>query len=171
LCFSSWQESSLIGLASPGYIRHQTFTGDMSPSPEQNPQPDGEAGEKQLCMNCVVPNDPAAHFFVKCGAPLSSYAETGPVESLFAEGHNNRHAAERPRNMIVVLGICLIFGTVALTGTLLIVVGREAGLGYVALGAFGLAISVTIILKTVGNYLAQKRANKKDPIPTEAPPA
>jgi len=142
----------------------------MSASPEPNPQSDGEVDEKQLCMNCVSPNEPAAHFCVKCGAPLSSYAAIGPFESLFAEGHIYRQAAERPRKLIVVLGICLIFGTMALTGALLIVVGRGAGLGYVAPGALLLAISAAIILKTVGNYVAQKRAIRKSVSPPESPP-
>jgi len=142
----------------------------MSANLEQNPQPDSEAAEKQLCMNCVSPNEPAAHFCVRCGAPLSSYAATGPFESLFAEGHVYRQAAERPRKLIVVLGICLIFGTVALTGVFLLMFGRGRGLAYAAFGAFILAISVSIILKTVGNYVALKRVNRKEVPPSASPP-
>lgn len=142
----------------------------MSASPEQNPRSDGEFDEKQLCMNCVSPNEPAAHFCVKCGAPLSSHAAIGPFESLFAEGHLYRQAAERPRKLIVVLGICLIFGTTGLTGALLIAVGRGAGLGYVVPGALLLVISAAIILKTVGNYVAQKRAIRKSVSPPASPP-
>src|SRR3954464_10914584 len=55
------------------------------------------AEEKQLCANCMFPNYPEAHFCAKCGAPLSSYASTGPFESLFAEGHVYRQATEQPR--------------------------------------------------------------------------
>jgi len=142
----------------------------MSASPEQNPRSDGELDEKQLCMNCVSPNEPAAHFCVKCGAPLSSYAAIGPFESLFAEGHIYRQAAARPRKLIVVLGICLIFGTMALVGVLFVMMGRDEGLGYVVLGACSFAISVAIILKTVGNYVAQKRAIRKSVSPPESPP-
>jgi ribosomal protein L40E len=83
--------------------------------------------ERQLCISCVAPNDPAAHFCVKCGAPLTSYAATAPFEHLFAEGHVYRQAAERPQRLIVVLGIWLIFGGLALTGIGLLVMSRELG--------------------------------------------
>src|SRR3954464_15103851 len=72
------------------------------------------AEEKQLCANCMFPNYPEAHFCAKCGAPLSSYASTGPFESLFAEGHIYRQATEQPRKLVVVFGIWLIFGIPAL---------------------------------------------------------
>src|SRR3954451_837470 len=83
-------------------IRHQSMSQEI-------PKPSPESEEKQLCLSCMAPNEPTAHFCAKCGAPLSSYASTGPFESLFSEGAVYRQAAERPRSFIVVLGIWLIF--------------------------------------------------------------
>ena len=42
--------------------------------------------EMELCISCVRPNVPGTNFCVHCGTPLTSYAATGPFESIFAEG-------------------------------------------------------------------------------------
>ena len=69
-----------------------------------------------FCLQCgyKIPDDDP--FCAKCGAPMSSYAATSPFESLFAEGHVYRQAAERPRSFVVVLGIWIIFGMMAMAG-------------------------------------------------------
>lgn len=130
----------------------------MSSEPNQSSEPADQADEKQLCVGCMFPNDPAAHFCAKCGAPLTSYAATGPFESVFAEGHVYRQAAERPRSMIVVLGVWLIFGMMALAGLLLVSIGRDIGLQYTILGALTAAFSVVLIWKTTRNYLARAKS-------------
>ena len=119
-----------------------------------------QADEKQLCVGCMAPNEPGAHFCVKCGAPLSSYAATAPFESVFAEGHVYRSAAERPQKLVVVLGIWLIFGMMALAGILLIVIGRDTGLMYLVAGAFMVPVSVMMIWKTTRNYLARAKKDE-----------
>ena len=111
------------------------------------------AEEQELCSKCLAPNQPGSHFCCKCGAPLSSYAATGPFESLFAEGHLYRRATEQPRNLVVVLGVWVIFGTLALAGAAIAVIswsmsnhlGVFFGIASFALGAFLLA-------KTTRNY-------------------
>jgi len=130
----------------------------MTPEPHQDLT---EANEQQLCVSCLTPNDPAAHFCLKCGAPLSSYASTGPFESLFAEGSVYRSAAERPQKLIVVLGIWLIFGMMTLAGVLLIVTGRATGLVYSIGGGIMLAIAPVMIWKTTRNYLARKQKDER----------
>ncbi|MBI5385205.1 MAG: hypothetical protein HZA90_11035 [Verrucomicrobia bacterium] len=133
----------------------------MPSDPDQSFQPTAEADEKQLCVSCMFPNEPSAHFCAKCGAPLSSYAATGPFESLFAEGHVYRQAAERPRSLIVVLGVWLIFGMMALAGLVVAFMGRDMGIGYTAFGALILAISVVLIWKTTRNYRARGKTDEK----------
>jgi hypothetical protein len=115
-----------------------------------------EPVERQLCISCMAPNDPSAHFCEKCGAPLSSYASTGPFESVFAEGAVFRKAAERPRSLIVVLGVWLIFGFTALGGVLLIPSHRGDDFVSAIVGGVLLAISVAMIWKTTRNYLRRK---------------
>lgn len=107
----------------------------------------------------MFPNEPEAHFCAKCGAPLTSYAATGPFESLFAEGHVYRQAAERPRSFIVVLGIWIIFGAFALTGVFL-VVGRDRGFGWVLVGVLLLALSLVMIAKTTRNYFTGRKSDE-----------
>ena len=120
-----------------------------------------ESDEKQLCVSCIAPNEPTVHFCTTCGAPLSSYASTGPFEHLFAEGAVYRQAVERPRSLIVVLGVWLIFGVMALAGLLLFATGRDAGF-VAAIGGVALpAISLVMICKTTRNYLAGKVLKRK----------
>lgn len=124
-------------------------------SSENEESPDG-SDPKPLCLSCLVPNDPLAHFCANCGAPLTSYAATGPIEHLFAEGHVYRQATERPKNLIVVLGIWIIFGSMALTGGAMLFLSGDATVGY-AFGAFLVPISLIIIWKTTRNYLARRQ--------------
>ena len=132
----------------------------MPSEPEQSSVPPSETDEKQLCVSCVFPNDPEAHFCAKCGAPLSSYAATGPFERIFAEGHVYRQAAERPRSLIVVVGIWVIFGPLALTGVVLV---ARAGSGFalVLVGALLLIFSIAMIAKTTRNYFTGRKSEEK----------
>ena len=132
----------------------------MPSEPEQSPETPGETGEKQLCISCMFPNSPEAHFCTKCGAPLTSYAATGPFEHIFAEGHVYRQAAERPRSFIVVLGIWIIFGALGLTGIVLVAVGRDSGFGSIIVGALLLALAVVMIAKTTRNYFTGKKSDE-----------
>lgn len=134
----------------------------MSFEADQNSQPFTEADEKHLCVSCMFPNETFAHFCAKCDTPLSSYASTAPFERIFAEGHVYREATERPRNLIVVLGIWLIFGMMALSGVVFVVFGRCSGFLCVAVGAFLLVISLMVIWKTTWNYLAKGKEVKND---------
>lgn len=111
-----------------------------------------------MCTSCAVPNQPAAHFCAKCGAPLSSYAATGPFESLFAEGHVYREAAEHPRKLIVVLGVWLIFGTMALASTVILLIDCTVSFSVdTVFAAFLLIFSVVILWKTTRNYRSRRQ--------------
>ena len=121
-----------------------------------------ELHEEQLCTSCTEPNEPSADFCVKCGAPLSSYSMIAPFERLFAEGFIYRQAADRPRNLITVLGVWFIFGMVALGGLTMIVIAFQSAVDSlvatvvaVFLGAAVLAFSLAMICKTTRNYLTR----------------
>src|SRR5207249_693822 len=92
----------------------------MPSEPQDRPLDSGEGEEKALCTSCMAPNEPSAHFCASCGSPMSPYAATGPFESVLAEGHVYRQAAERPRSIIVVLGIWLTFGMIAVAGAMML---------------------------------------------------
>ena len=113
------------------------------------------AEEKELCLNCMLPHEPGLHFCRDCGAPMTSYAATAPFESIFAEGHVYRQAAEKPRGWIVIAGVWLLFGVAALTGgTMLVAGGAESWLGMIS-GVFLSGISVAMIWKTTRNYFGR----------------
>ena len=132
----------------------------MQPNPEPAAESSAETDEKQLCLGCLCPNEPLANFCTQCGAPISSYACIGPFEHLFAEGHMYRQAVERPHRFIVVFGIWLMFGMMALGGIGIIAMSRTTGIGFSIAGAFLLAISLTMIWKTTRNYLARKQVDR-----------
>lgn len=133
----------------------------MPSEPEQKPHEITAASdEMELCVSCMFPNEPGVPFCVECGAPMTSYAATGPLESIFAEGYAYRQAAERPRSFIVVLGIWMIFGTMALTGFFLIFIGREGELQPLVVGTFLLLVSLIMIWKTTWNYIARPRGDE-----------
>ncbi len=99
---------------------------------------------------------PGVHFCIKCGAPLSSYAAIGPFESVLAEGHVYRSAVERPRNLIILLGIWVIFGMTALACLVVLLVDSVASVDS-AIAAFLLIASVVILWRTTRNYQTRKR--------------
>lgn len=132
------------------------ITPAMPSESENSPEAAGDLDEKELCVSCLFPNDPLAHFCAKCGAPVTSYAATAPFESIFAEGHVYRQAADRPRTLVVVLGIWLIFGPLAFGGAAMLFAGSQAGM--VLFGAFILPISLAMIWKTTRSYYRQARA-------------
>jgi len=124
-----------------------------------------ESEEKQLCTSCTTPNSPVAHFCVKCGAPLSSFATIAPFERLFAEGFIYRQAAERPRKLIVVLGVWLIFGTMSSFGLMIIGMSQGSGLEMAIVGLLTggavLMFSLVMIWKSTRNYCSRKKAGEK----------
>ncbi len=92
---------------------------------------------------------------------MTSYASTAPFESLFAEGHVYRQAVEKPHGLIVVLGMWLIFGTMALVGIGLLLLGRANVVQNVLAAAILLPISLLMIWKTTRNYLKRPRIEDK----------
>jgi hypothetical protein len=128
---------------------------------ETNQEMDSDTqAENELCPRCLTPNELLSHFCKKCGRPLSSYAATGPFESIFAEGDLYRQASEKPRSFIIVVGMWLIFGIFAMFGTAMIILGREDGVLFTGFGAFFLMISLVLLGKTTTNYFREKKRNE-----------
>ena len=74
---------------------------DNGPSPAEEPTP--------ACPNCLAGNGPAAHFCTACGAPLTTYATTAPLERVYATGYVYRTAVSERIPFIAALGMWLIF--------------------------------------------------------------
>ena len=127
---------------------------------DQSSQLPEENEENELCLGCMFPNDPASHFCAKCGAPMTSYAATGPFESLFAEGHAYRQAAEQPRSVIVVLGVWLLFGLMACGSLVMLIAGRDVEIGQKVFSSAMFVFSVVLIWRTTWNYLARAKMDE-----------
>lgn len=138
----------------------------MPSEPDPTAEPLEEADERELCLSCMEPNDTGVPFCAKCGAPMTSYAATGPLEQIFAEGYAYRQAAERPRSFIVVLGIWMIFVSLAMLGGSMMGMSYRTSLPHFAIGAFLALVSVIMIVRTTRNYLARSalevQADAKD---------
>ena len=130
----------------------------MPPDSEEDSQDGEELDEQQLCVSCTAPNDPEAHFCLKCGAPLTAYSATGPLERILAEGFIYRQASERPRKLIVVLGVWMIFGVMSMQGFVIAWVGWELGFVGLVSGVLLMAVAIIIIAKTTLNYLSRRDA-------------
>lgn len=133
----------------------------MPSEPDPMVEPLEEADEKELCLSCMEPNDTGVPFCARCGAPMTSYAATGPLEHIFAEGYAYRQAAERPRSFIVVLGIWMIFVTVALAGGLMMGMNYRTSLPHFAIGTFLALVSMIMIVRTTRNYFARPQAEEQ----------
>lgn len=134
----------------------------MSEHANRNSNKSQEAKEEELCTQCMTGNRPGSHFCCKCGAPLSSYAATAPFEAIFAEGHAFRRAAEQPQRLIVVMGIWVIFGTMAFAAAVITFTSWDLGDRFGFLGGMGvLSVSVLLIVKTTKNY-RNRQVTKND---------
>lgn len=74
---------------------------------------EGREAETELCISCLHGNVPGTHFCPHCGAPLTSYATTGPLEHAFAFGDFFRKSLNTTRWAGWVRGTVLL-GTLAL---------------------------------------------------------
>jgi len=66
-------------------------TGTATATERHDPQ------DLEICISCLNTNVPGRDFCRHCGTPLTSYAATGPFESIFAEGDMWRKATRRGR--------------------------------------------------------------------------
>lgn len=132
---------------------------------DETPQPPVESYGKKLCPGCLAPNDPAANFCAKCGAPLTPYAAIGPFENIQAQGYIYRRAAERPGSIIVVIGIWAIFGMMFLAGLAFVIVSHQSShkvnFGTAIIAASLTVISPIMIWKTTRNYFGSKKSDTK----------
>jgi len=117
--------------------------------------------ERELCPNCLTGNVEGSNFCSSCGGPLSAYAAIGPWEHIFAEGHIYRKATEHPNRFIIVLGIWVIFGPVALIGLGLAFFEEPKQHLLQKLFFLGLVtVSIIVIFKTTRNYVRQRRSRQ-----------
>lgn len=128
----------------------------MDAEAKSNARSDAEPA-RPLCISCATPNDPVANFCQHCGAPMTSYASTGPFESLFSEGRAYREAADHPRSPVVLLGVWLLFGVMFLGGLLLTTPAVKGDFLLAIPGALLMGVSLMMLVKTTRNYIAGRK--------------
>ena len=112
------------------------------------------------CLTCLSEQLPAADFCPQCGAPVSSYSVLTPFEATRAEGFVLVQAAAKPRSLVILIGLWLIYGAVGIVGFSLLVVGCTNSLLLCAFGAVFLWISGSMIVKTGRRYGQEKTLPK-----------
>ena len=126
-----------------------------------NTEPPNE--NRILCPSCgeLCPED--AQFCPSCRSPITSYASTGPYESIFAEGAAYRAAFNSPTKPIVVVGVWLLFGPAAICGLIIIFDSLTrtsefdaSDMYTIILGVVFFLIGGYILSKTTRNYLKNK---------------
>ncbi|MFO1459420.1 MAG: zinc ribbon domain-containing protein [Verrucomicrobiota bacterium] len=128
----------------------------MDAEPRSDPPADSEPA-RPLCISCATPNDPVANFCQHCGAPMTSYASTGPFESLFSEGRAYREAADHPRSAVVLVGVWLLFGVMFLGGVLLTTPAVKGDVFMAIPGALLMGVSLMMLIKTTWNFITGRR--------------
>jgi hypothetical protein len=81
---------------------------------------ESQAGEAVVCPKCLLANSPTAAFCVDCGAPIGMVAAVDPLQHIYAEGFAYRSAVDGPPNLIVLVGMWLIFAPIVFATPLLV---------------------------------------------------
>jgi hypothetical protein len=92
---------------------------------------------------------------------MTSYAATGPFERIWAEGHMYRSAVEKPRKLVVVLGVWMLGLTAVGAGLSAMATGLQGGVGSACAGGLvgtGIIVwALILIAKTTRNYRAVRK--------------
>jgi len=73
------------------------------------------AGATPVCPHCLSQLSPGDHFCRHCSAPVTVHASIDPLGQVYSAGRAYRQAVSKPSRRIIVVGMWLIFGPVALS--------------------------------------------------------
>ena len=127
----------------------------MRTESESHPEPEGV-----VCPKCLLANSPTVAFCADCGAPIGMVASIDPLQHILAEGFAYRSAVDGPPNLIVLIGMWLLFAPVAFVAPFLLFSGCVEDfpprLFFLLLGA----CSLVVLYRSTKNYLIKTRATK-----------
>jgi hypothetical protein len=139
-----------------------------------------EQEEEMICPSCLGLNPPEARYCAHCHAPLSSTVMLDPIGQIQAQGFAFRQATAGKPNLIIVVGIWLLFFPVVISAGIVIVLaftGLFSWSGNVLLEFAAptliAAASVVLLYKTTMNYRRKRRESKAgetDQSPPSPPP-
>ncbi len=68
------------------------------------------SNQNKSCPSCLTGNSISATFCSKCGLPIGVYVNLDPVSQIKSQGHLFREATNKPRSLIILLGLWIYFG-------------------------------------------------------------
>jgi hypothetical protein len=111
-----------------------------------------------LCPKCLLANSPTAAFCADCGAPIGMVATIDPIQQIHAEGFAYRSAVDGPPQLIIVVGMWLLFGPIILVTPFLLFGGIASGFPETAFFTLLAVGSVIILYRTTKNYIVKSRS-------------
>ena len=121
---------------------------------------ESQAGEAVVCPKCLHANSPTAAFCVDCGAPIGMVAAVDPLQHIYAEGFAYRSAVDRPPNLIVLVGMWLIFAPIVFATPLLVFGDFIRAFSPRLLFPFLGACSAVVLFRSTKNYIVKSREAK-----------
>ena len=115
------------------------------------------SNNKKTCPNCLAANGISADFCSECGYPIGDFVNIDPLGQIQSQGHLFRKAADKPRSLIIVLGLWTYFGTTAIGIAVIIFFSNEefpflANAFFIGTGL----LSCAILYKATKNYLFRR---------------
>jgi len=110
-----------------------------------------------VCPKCLLSNSASAAFCAACGAPIGMVATIDPIQHIHAEGFAYRAAIDGPPNRIVLIGMWLVFGSMALMGPGVLIGGSGMPLIQVIIFNLVSVCSIVILYRTTRNYIVKTR--------------
>ncbi len=110
------------------------------------------------CPHCFTPIQDAQHFCPRCERPLTGFAATDPIKSIFTEGQLYRGAARTTRPFVLI-GIWLLFIPVFGIGIVVLFEPTPEPRAAIASSLCAFALSGAVLYRVTANFIrARKRA-------------
>lgn len=62
-----------------------------------------------ICISCMKPNEREAAYCVNCNTPMNLSTSNDPIQRLSSEGYAYRKAAEMKPNLLIFIGVWVLF--------------------------------------------------------------
>ena len=121
---------------------------------------ESQAGDAVVCPKCLLANSPTAAFCADCGAPIGMVAAVDPLQHIYAEGFAYRSAVDGPPNLIVLVGMWLIFAPVVFATPLLVFGDFIRAFSPRLLFLFLGVCSAVVLFRSTKNYIVKSREAK-----------
>jgi len=147
----------------------------MSTTPSDPLEPE----EEMICPSCLGLNAPDTRYCAHCHAPLASTVMLDPIGQIQAQGFAFRQATAGKPNLIIVIGIWLLFFPVVIAAGIIIALAftdpfcwsRNELLEF-AVPMLVAVASVVLLYKTTMNYRRRRReANAVEPDKSSSSPS